>query len=144
MEVGPELQADAKLAKSMSKDKLKGLEGVMKKIRYVFNLDPLGQDNGLEDLACLELLDHFLDWAGVVKKNSKNTPMSAMATPDVTKPSPDVPLPTSNILESGSTAGASSTAAPAPSSTPSTPDLGSSNQAMNSGTPTATALEKPS
>lgn len=94
MDVAPELNVDIKLSRSPSKDAMKGYQGAVNKTRKVFEVKTY-EEQGLTDVECMLLLDHFLNYMGAVKKNSEISPTSPMETS-----SPSQPLTTEETKES--------------------------------------------
>lgn len=116
MEVGPELAIDIKVANSVSRDANKAHEGLLKKIRTIFNVRPL-EEGGLTEVATANLLDHFLIYTETVKKNSSLLSTSSILG-DSAPSLANGPV-TTNTSESGLTANVSSTEGlPQPPSAP--------------------------
>ncbi len=70
MSLGPELSADMKGATSASKRAGEFHNGMIAKIRKIFDVLPLAE-GGLSELETVELLDHFIVYCEWVKKNSR-------------------------------------------------------------------------
>lgn len=114
MDVGPELDADIALWNSPSNAAVKGLDGIIDKVRKIFDLKPFEQ-GGLTDVEASQLLDHFLVYVGWSKKNTVTSPNSSSPTPDSPpSTSPDA-QPTDNISDSGSADDGGTTEPPEPS-----------------------------
>lgn len=125
MDVAPDLSIDMQVSKSISKDAGAAHVKLVKRIREIFNLNPLvngfeipqGENATLTDTECQRLLDQFLVFVGWVKKNSRNTETTVMGTsPSTVKPTEgEENLVISNIAGSGSTDAAPSSVEPIPS-----------------------------
>lgn len=107
MDCGPELAIDMKVSKSASKDATKAHGKAIDKIRNIFKIKEIEQ-GGLTELEGMDLLDHFLTYCDVVKKNSSILPMQSTSTVDSPTTSQENP-PTSNSSVSGSIANDPST-----------------------------------
>lgn len=110
----PDLSFDMKLATSESKDATKGHNNAVAKLRDVFSVKPL-EEGGLTELEAIDLFDHFMEWSGMVKKNSSPSATSPTATLGSTGSSLEGSPPSPNSLGSGSTASEPSTEEPVPS-----------------------------
>lgn len=103
MQVGPELSIDIKVANSESKDANKAHDGVIRKIRGIFNTLPM-ESGGLSEIETCELLDHFLVFCETVKKNMNPSATSLMGAQEGLKPSSrEENRPTPITSDSGST-----------------------------------------
>lgn len=102
MEVKGDLTADQKLARSISKDALKGHTAMLTKIRNIFEVDKY-EDGGLTEAETSDLLDHFMIYCHWVKKNSSPSAISPEATSPTSPPSSVENPSTSSISDSGST-----------------------------------------
>lgn len=110
MAIGPELSVDIKVARSPMKDAQKAHGAAVRKIREVFSIKEFDK-GGLTEQESMDLLDHFLDYADSIKKNSST---SVISPPETSLPT-SVPLPdlsgvgsvpnqpTTNTSDSGST-----------------------------------------
>ena len=116
MAVGPELTVDAKVSRSASKEASKAHDGLISKIRVIFDLKPLS-DGGLTEIEACTLLDHFLSYCDALKKNINPPPTSPPGTLPPTPPSPVGNPPTLNGSDSGSIAAEPSTDEPPKSPT---------------------------
>ncbi len=116
MDVGPELSVDMKVSTSIHKDAGIAYVAMVKKIRGIFDLKPMSE-GGLTEAETVQLLDHFLTFCGMVKKNSSPTPTNATATSPSSPSSWVGNPPTANTSASGSTANEPTTDAP-PKSAP--------------------------
>lgn len=114
MERGPELSIDIKVATSPSKGAAAAQSGAVDKIRTAFGLKPFDGENGLTELEVFALLDHFLEFAEGLKKNSSPTVTSAAGTSATTPPSSAAAPPTPSTSASGSTAAGPPTGPPTP------------------------------
>lgn len=115
MACGTELSTDQKLAVSPSKDAVKGHENMLKKIREIFDIKPL-EEGGLTEFETAELLDSFLLYAHMIKKNSSpTTTIQEEASQPTPPPTKEAENPTtSNDSASGSTGGVPFTGQPRP------------------------------
>lgn len=113
MERGPELSIDIKVSTSASKDAAKAHESLVKGIREVFQVKTL-EEGGITDLEAMDVLDHFLIYSEMVKKNSRPSQTLSAKLEDSVSPPVDGQA-TSNSSDSGSTENAPSTAALTPS-----------------------------
>ena len=118
MEVGPELSIDMKVANSALKDAPKAHEAMLKKVRSIFSVKPW-EEGGLSQLETIELLNHFLSWCHIEKKNTSPLPTSAAATSAPSAPSSVASPATESSSPSGSAGAEISTSAP--TSSPSGP-----------------------
>lgn len=118
MDVGPSLAIDMKVANSASKDAGKAHDELVEKIRSIFSVAPLDK-GGLTELETVELLDHFLTYVGMVKKNSSSYPTSPTGTSEPSASTSAEGPPTTSSADCGSTASGPSTAEPTPSLQPS-------------------------
>ncbi len=114
MKVGPELSIDMKVATSASKDAEKAHDSLIKKIRGIFSLKSL-EEGGLTENESIDLLDHFLIYTEVLKKNSSPLVTSPMVTSHPSSPSSAEKPTTLSSSECGSTDKEPSTAGPMPS-----------------------------
>jgi hypothetical protein len=122
MDVAPEMRVYWKVSRSPSKYATKAHCDLIVKIRQVFEIKTLAE-GGLSEPECEDLLDHFLIYVELVKKNSGMQAISVSETSRATPPSSAENPATPNGSASGSTAeepktespGASPTAASLPS-----------------------------
>jgi hypothetical protein len=115
-EVGTELSANIRISSSPSKGAPAAYDAMVRQIRTVFGLKPF-DEGGLSDLDSCGLLDHFLIYCSMLKKNSSPSPTSSTSTEaSKTSSAPPAP-PTSSSSDSGSTASGPSTEGPASSPT---------------------------
>jgi hypothetical protein len=114
MSVRGDLQGDITVAFSPSKGAQAAHDGMIAKIRTLFDLVPYDQ-GGLTEGEAYELLQYFWSWCDRVKKNSKSSPTSPDATPDSSAPPTGEGPPTTSTSDFGSTSAENTTAAPGPS-----------------------------
>ena len=126
MERSADLYRTINLARSQSKDARQGHDEMIKHIRYIFGVKPLGE-GGLTEQECMDLLDHFTDFCDGVKKNSPTSPTLPKGTSATSNSSPEENPPTPNSSDSGSTESEPSSAKPEPptsgSESPSAPSI---------------------
>lgn len=114
MAVGPELDADMKIANSTMKGNLEAHGEMVNKIRDIFAVKKL-EDGGLGDLECVELLSKFLSYVATLKKNSSPLPTFSKATLASSKTSAGEDQPIKSSSVSGSAKKESSINVPTPS-----------------------------
>ncbi len=122
MGIWPELSIDMRVANSPSRDALQAHEAMIRKIRELFTLKSL-EEGGLSELEAIGLLDHFLLFCNITKKNSSPSATTqtgtSPVTPEPTTPSGEkssTPSPaTPNTSDSGSTVKESTSVEPTPS-----------------------------
>jgi hypothetical protein len=115
-EKGPEMSIDIKVAHSMSKDANTAHSSLVKKIRDIFGVKAY-EEGGLTELETTQLLDHFLLFCHLLKKNSSPSPTSPTETSSPSEPSSEGPPPTPNGPGTGSTENEYSTDGQPPSPT---------------------------
>ena len=104
MEKGPELNVDMMVATSPSKDADNAHVLMLEKIRYIFDVKPLENNNGLTEEHTIGLLNHFLTYTETLKKNLNPSPISSpVVEEEVSKELPEEIPPIENISVSGST-----------------------------------------
>ena len=101
MAKGPELSIDIKVAQSKSKDAVKAHDSMIKTIREIFSLKPM-EEGGLSEIETIELLDHFMRFSDIIKKNSSPSTIFAEGQSGNSEPTKAEPPPTSSSLHSGS------------------------------------------
>ncbi len=109
MSVGPELAVDIQVANSTlvkNEDSIKANNSLIRKIREIFSVKSY-EEGGLTEAATANLLDHFLIYTEVVKKNSN--PSLTSSTLEDSKVSSVESQPIIKSSESGSTEKGSST-----------------------------------
>lgn len=110
---GPDLFIPLKVADSISKDAPKAKQEVLKIIREIFEVEPLGkEEGGLNEDETGNLLDHFVEYIDNVKKNLKPLSISSKGTSGNTPILQETNLPISNGSGSGSIEGENSTDLP--------------------------------
>lgn len=143
MDIAPELAVDIQVStSSLAKDKdaIKASDKVAEKLYKIFDVKRV-EEGGLTEAKMSELLDHFLLYCEIVKKNSP--PLPTMPPSGARIFTSNGNPPTSNTSDSGSTAKPTSTAKPEPSpSEPASPSV-SSTPAWNTGEPSLTAKPMP-
>lgn len=114
-DIGPELNVDLNVATSPSKDAGHAQKELVVKICSIFDVKPFGSEGGLTEVELLDLLNHFMTYVGMVKKNGPTPPMSSASSP--VSPS-TYSAPTASITPSsaacGSTPPAATTVPPGP------------------------------
>ena len=101
MDVGPELDVEMTVSRSMSKDAAAFHIKMLERIRKIFDVKLFvrGEAGGLTELETVALLHSFMTYCGAVKKNS-----SPSAIPQTTT-SPSMPSPTAPGSSASSVAG---------------------------------------
>lgn len=135
---GPRIAAAVKVAASQSKAAGVKLDELAATVRELFGIGPV-EEGGLPVPHLLELLGHFMDYCGVVKKNSAPSTTYAWETspdtPSSERPTaPDDPT-TTTTSDSGSTAAGDSTDPPTPLNSGSRSPSGGSTPASSSTAP---------
>lgn len=102
MEVSPELSIDAKVSLSDLKDAPKAHDALIAKVQKIFDLKPLC-DGGLTQVEAINLLVHFIEYTGMLKKNSSPPATSATVQSLPTESSQEKNPLTDSGLDSGST-----------------------------------------
>ncbi len=118
-DIGPELDADWKLARSISKNADIGYKSVVASAREIFQVKSLSE-GGLTELEVFELFGKFVAYFGGVKKNTQATATPTPETSPTTESVSATDPPTKPSSASGSPDNGPSTASPAPS--PSVPE----------------------
>lgn len=118
MDVGPELNRNIKVSQSELKVAHAHHLLLVSQVRELFRV-PEFADGGLTQLECVMLLNHFLAYVGVEKKNTPTSPTSSPpegegGVPDFA-PSTDGPPTSQSSSDSGSTDSAPSTGQQQPS-----------------------------
>lgn len=113
MDKGPEISIDMKVARSISSGAREAHDKLLKNVREVFSLKPFGE-GGLSEWDALDLLDHFLTYCGMVKKNSNPSATSSSSSVDSPTSSGEGP-PTPPSSDSGSTGSECTSDVPPPS-----------------------------
>jgi len=115
-EVGQELAVDIKASDNKLSNKIaaEGHKGTIEKVKKIFGVTAYEESKGegLTEAELLALLDHFLTYCQLVKKNSNPLSTSSTATSPSTVPSPAGPSPTTSSSDSGSTDSGGTISAP--------------------------------
>lgn len=119
MDVGPELDIDIKLARSISKEAGKGYENMLAKFRKIFDVATLAE-GGLTEEETVELFDHFIAYNENQKK-STNSSVTRSTDSATSSPSSARDQITEPSTDCGSTAAAAFTGTPRPSALASSP-----------------------
>lgn len=135
---GPRIAAAVKVAASQSKAAGAKLDELAATVRELFGIGPV-EEGGLPVPHLLELLGHFMDYCGVVKKNSAPSTTYAWETspdtPSSEQRTEETPPPTTTTSDSGSTAAVESTVPPTPLNSGSRSPSGGSTPASSSTAP---------
>lgn len=102
-DVATDLDVDARVATSPSKDARAAEGRMMVKLRAIFDVKPFAA-GGLTDGEVIDLFVHFREWVGRSKKNSPPPPTSPAETSGPTEPPSGGNPPTPSGGGSGSTA----------------------------------------
>lgn len=113
MAIGPELDVDFQVAASPHPDAMKMHSKALEKLRGVFDVKSLDKDGGLTETETLQLYNHFLTFAGMVKKNLSQSPTPQPESKDSVSSSVECP-PTPCSSDTGSTKSESNTNTPTP------------------------------
>lgn len=113
-QVGTELDANIRVARSPSKFAPECYEKMIAQLRQVFGVKPLAE-GGLTEPETIALFNHYMTFSGFVKKNTPTTPTSADAASTDTGSTSGGDSPTKNTSDSGSTESAPSPGPPPPS-----------------------------
>lgn len=116
MAVGPELNIDIKVSRSISKDAPESHKRMLEKLRDIFGVKSL-EEGGLTEVETVSLFEHYLWYTDTLKKNSSLTVTSPTGTSAPSGPSSDGSPPTSSSSASGSTGSEISTGGPGSSPT---------------------------
>ena len=112
-DLGPELDADIRGARSESKFAPAAYESMITKIRSVFDVKSLAE-GGLTESETVELFDHFLKYNDGLKKNSAAF-VTSSARSETSAPSSVAGPATWSSTDSGCAASGSGTVKPVPS-----------------------------
>lgn len=101
MSHGAEISIDWKVSSSVSKDAISSHSNLIKRLREIFEIPPF-QSDGLTESELIDLLDHFLSFVNIVKKNSSIS-ATLPNSMELSLTSSETESPTTNSSDCGST-----------------------------------------